>query len=223
MPGSRHRIPDDSPHATSSVPGKVLTARNSSTVKLKSYYGRNAGNLAARGSRTAPKSEYNLLMATSEPRPLLPREKRARWRQVARIARRLGFMGRVEYRHVYSQTGGAQYGRGSSQEQDLLTIYAEAFERDADPDDFTLEAMIAHEFGHQILVRHPRIAKRVAGISPASEEILASLLGAMHCHADADRDTLIAKATAELLERGQSPEAANRQLQELWDLLRALL
>ena len=83
--------------------------------------------------------------------------------------------------------------------------------------------MIAHERGHQILARHPRIAKRVAGVSEASEEILASLLGAMISSNDRDRATLLAKATAELLDRGQSVEKTNRQLQELWDLLEALL
>ncbi|MCI0638122.1 MAG: hypothetical protein L0Y70_03550 [Gemmataceae bacterium] len=66
---------------------------------------------------------------------------------------------------MYSQTGGAQYGRGNKPEDDLLTIYAEAFERDADPEEFSLEGMIAHECGHQILARHPRIAKRVIGVS----------------------------------------------------------
>jgi hypothetical protein len=162
-------------------------------------------------------------MPTREPRPLPPGEQRTRRRRAARVARKLGFVGRVEYRHVYSQTGGAQYGRGSGQDADLLTVYAEAFERDADPEDFSLEAMIAHECGHQLLARHPRIAKRVAGISEASEEILASLLGAMICEADTDRVTLYAKATAALLDRGQSAEAASRQLQELWDLLGALL
>jgi hypothetical protein len=162
-------------------------------------------------------------MATPEPRPLTAAERRARRRRVARLARGLGFVGHIEYRHVYSQTGGAQYGRGSAAEEDLLTVYAEAFERDADPEDFSLAAMIAHECGHQILARHPRIAKRVAGVSEASEEILASLLGAMICRDDTDRITLLAKATAELLDRGQSAEAANRQLQELWDLLEALL
>ena len=105
----------------------------------------------------------------------------------------------------------------------MLTVYAEAFERDADPEDFSLEAMIAHEGGHQILARHPRIAKRVAGISDASEEILASLLGAMISNNNTDRDTLYAKATAELLDRGQSAQKASRQIQELWDLLEALL
>jgi hypothetical protein len=70
--------------------------------------------------------------------------------------------------------------------------------------------MIAHERGHQLLARHPRVAHRVAGISEASEEILASLLGAMICGDDTDRATLLAKATAELLDHGQSLEAASR-------------
>jgi hypothetical protein len=162
-------------------------------------------------------------MAIPSPGALPPAERRARGTRAARVARQLGFVGTVEYRHVYSQTGGAQYGRGSTAEDDLLTVYAEAFERDADPEDFSLEAIIAHECGHQLLARHPRIAKRVAGISEASEEILASLLGAMICEADADRVALFAKATAELLDHGQSAESANRQLQQLWDLLGALL
>ena len=83
--------------------------------------------------------------------------------------------------------------------------------------------MIAYECGHQILDRHPRIAKHIAGLSETSEEILASLLGAMICNVDAERVTLYAKATAELLDRGQSIEATTRQLRELWDLLEALL
>src|SRR5438094_1330952 len=83
--------------------------------------------------------------------------------------------------------GGAQYGRGSTAEEDLLTVYAEAFQRDADPEDFSLEAILAHERGHQLLARHPRIARRVAvgRISAESEEILASLLEAMLCPAAA--------------------------------------
>jgi hypothetical protein len=163
-------------------------------------------------------------MATSSPHPLTDAERRARRNRAARIARELGFGGGVEYRHVYSQTGGAQYGRGSTEEEDLLTVYAEAFVRDADPEDFSLEAILAHERGHQMLARHPRIAKRVAGrISPASEEILASLLGAMICPSETDRDALVAKATVELLNHGEALEVATRRLQELWDLLEALL
>jgi len=171
------------------------------------------------------KGSYNRFMARLSPRPLNPAEQRARRNYVARLARDLGFVGRVEYRHVYSQTGGAQYGRGTSADDDLLTVYAEAFERDADPEDFSLEAILAHERGHQLVARHPRIAKRVAAahISAGSEEILASLLGAMHCAAEADRDALVAKATVELLNQGEDLEVSTRRLQELWNLLEALL
>lgn len=49
------------------------------------------------------------------------------------------------------------------------------------------------------------------------------LLGAMICDTDTDRIALFAKATAELLDRGQSIEAGTRQLRELWNLLEALL
>jgi hypothetical protein len=162
-------------------------------------------------------------MAKRYPRPISAAQYLAREQRAQSVAKAVGFVGSVEYRHVYSQTGGAQYGRGSSERVDLLTIYAEAFERDADPEDFSLEAIVAHERGHQILARHPRIAKRVAGLSLASEEILASLLGALICHDDSDRLALAAKATAELLDRGQSAESASRQIQELRDLLGALL
>jgi len=37
---------------------------------------------------------------------------------------------------MWSGTGGAQYSMGSSQEADALLVFAEAFERDADPEDF---------------------------------------------------------------------------------------
>jgi hypothetical protein len=74
------------------------------------------------------------------------------------------------------------------------------------------------------LARHPRISQRVKGrISAASEEILASLLGAMIGAVEADRDALMAKATVELLDHGETVEVAIRRLQELWDLLGELL
>src|SRR6266852_8123920 len=114
------------------------------------------------------------------PQPISPAERRALQRRVAQIARRLGFVGRVEYRHVYSKAGGAQYGLAASAEHDLLLVYAEAFERDAASDDFSLEAILAHERAHQLMARHPRLAPRIAGrISLGSEEILASILGAI--------------------------------------------
>jgi hypothetical protein len=45
----------------------------------------------------------------------------------------------------------------------------------------------------------------------------------MICTDDGDRLALLAKAAAELLERGHKPANVSRQLQELRDLLGALL
>ena len=109
-----------------------------------------------------------------QPDPISAVELESRLRRVMSISVDLGFVGTVEYRHVYSKSGGAQYGLGRTAEQDLLTVYAEAFDKDADPEDFSLTAILAHERGHQILVRHARIAKRVSGrLSGAGEEITA--------------------------------------------------
>jgi hypothetical protein len=163
-------------------------------------------------------------MPKPSPRPLTPAEQRGRRNRVARLAQELGFVGRVEYRHVYSQSGGAQYGQGTTAASDLLIVYAEVFERDADPDDFSLAAIVAHERGHQLLARHPRLVNRVRGqVSAAGEEILASLLGAMISADVEDRRTLVSKAAAELLAYGVAPERAERQIQEFWHLLGELL
>jgi hypothetical protein len=125
---------------------------------------------------------------------------------------------------LYSRAGGAQYGLARLAEQDRLLVFAEAFERDADPEEFSLTAILAHERGHQILARHPRIAKRVAGrVGDVGEEILASLLGSMICREQADRDALVEKAAAELVARGVSVADAVSKLQELRDIFEALL
>src|SRR5437899_1752954 len=100
-------------------------------------------------------------MPMRQPLPLTAAELRSRRNRASRIARVIGFAGRVE--HVYSQTGGAQFGLAASPEQDLLTVYAEAFDRGANADDFSLEARIAHERGHQLLRRHPRLGPWVTG------------------------------------------------------------
>jgi hypothetical protein len=131
----------------------------------------------------------------------------------------VAFVGRVEYRHVYSQSGGAQYARGVGEAGDVLTVYAEAFDRDANPDDFSLAAIVAHERGHQLLARHPRLARRFAGSTLAAEEVLASLLGALVLGPGNDRDTLVAKATVEVLSSGRVPVAAVRLIGDLWDVL----
>jgi hypothetical protein len=163
-------------------------------------------------------------MPQRHPRQISPSERRARQRRVADIARRLGFVGRVEYRHVYSLAGGAQYGLAAAPEQDLLIIYAEAFERDADPDEFSLEAIIAHERGHQILARNPRLTRNLpAGWSDASEEIAASLLASLLVTGEEDREDLVLKALFEAEKQGLERDRAVALIIELRALLERVL
>ncbi len=124
---------------------------------------------------------------------------------------------------MVSQSGGAQYGRGAAAGSDLLTVYAEAFDRDADPDDFSLTTIIAHERGHQLLARHPRLSVLLASASAAAEEVLASLLGALVLQPGPDRDMLLDKAAFELLSRGAAAATAERVIANLWDQLERLL
>jgi hypothetical protein len=112
-------------------------------------------------------------MAARSPDPISPDESRRRRGRVLRLARSVGFVGRVEYRHVYRQSGGAQYGRGAG--GDVLITHAEAFERDADPEDFSLLSIVAHERGHQTVARHARLSPLLVGVSPAAEEVLGSV------------------------------------------------
>ena len=65
-------------------------------------------------------------MPTPGPPSISSEEHDARLRRIRRIAKRFGFVGRVEYRHVFSGSGGAQFGLGSDAERDLLVVYAEA-------------------------------------------------------------------------------------------------
>ena len=102
-------------------------------------------------------------------------------------------------------------------------MYAEAFDRDADADDFSLAAIIAHERGHQLLARHPRLSLSLASASPAAEEILASLLGALVLEPGPDRDTLLDKAAFDVVNRGATAVTAQRVITNLWDQLRRLL
>jgi len=163
-------------------------------------------------------------MARHQPGPISADERRARLRRAAEVARRLGFKGRVEYRHVFSTAGGAQYGVGPSPATDLLIVYADAFQRDADPDDFSLEAIIAHERGHQFVCRHRRLQRLLSGRhSTASEEILASVVGSLLVEADADREALALKAMADAVQCGMAVEEAARLVGQLRSCLESLL
>jgi|SRR5579884_1858748 len=122
-------------------------------------------------------------MHDKPPRAISTQQQIARRARVEAIARELGFVGAVEYRHVSTASGGAQYGMASTEVEDLLVVYPIAFERDSDPDDFSLEAIIAHERGHQLVCRHKRLRRNMPDpMSEATEEVLASLVGAVICH-----------------------------------------
>ncbi len=82
------------------------------------------------------------------PSPITLSEERSRLRRVVKIARGFGFVGKVDYQHVRTLSGGAQFGLGTKIEDDMLVVSARAFERDADLAEFSLEAIIAHECGH---------------------------------------------------------------------------
>ena len=159
-----------------------------------------------------------------EPKPITRAEQEARGKRFIEIGRTLGFVGSMEYRHVYSRSGGGQYCIGPSHDKDVLLLYAEAFERDADPDDFSLEAIIAHECGHQLIQRHGRLKQYVAKTpSLIAEEILASLIGSLITEDVSDRQLLFAKAVAELLKSGVPAVAGVRLATDLRAHLRRIL
>jgi hypothetical protein len=163
-------------------------------------------------------------MAQPRPRPISAAERLARERRASQVARRLGFEGCVEYRHVYSQAGGAQYGLAVAPEQDLLIVYAEAFERDADPDDFSLEAIVAHERGHQLLARHQRLTRNLPRAwSGITEEIVASLLGSLLVEKEKDQQDLLLKALSEADKQRLEPDRATLLIMELRALLEKIL
>ncbi len=163
-------------------------------------------------------------MPRKQPKPITASVLATRKRRVTRIARQYGFVGMIEYRHVYSHSGGAQYGLAVVEAEDLLTVYAEAFERDSNPNDFSLEAIIAHERGHQLFARHPRLVRSLPSFwSEGTEEIVASLLGSLLVSDDVDRETLIYKATFDAVMRGVESDQATVLAARLRELLEKLL
>jgi hypothetical protein len=133
-------------------------------------------------------------------------------------------VGRTEYRHVHSQSGGAQYCIGPSANDDLLVLYAEAFERDADPEDFRLEALIAHECGHQRLIRNSNLRTILAKFPGEQfEETLASLVGSLLLSESETSQTLVWKATAELGQLGMTAASTVQYIERLRHLLRHYL
>ena len=57
--------------------------------------------------------------------------------------------------------------------EDVLAVYA-------DPRDFSLTAIVAHECGHQVAVRNSTLNRWLQGeLTLVSEEVLASIIGSL--------------------------------------------
>ncbi len=137
------------------------------------------------------------------PEPISPAELDARLERALAIAQELGFVGEVQYRHANSNSGGASYCLAPIIEQDMLIVYAAAFSRDAAGDDFSLEAIIAHERGHQLLHRDVQLLRvRPNEMSESTEEVLASLVGSLIVQDARDGEMLEMKTIFELMNRG---------------------
>lgn len=163
-------------------------------------------------------------MMENQPPPLSRFQQQERLRRIVRIARSLGFVGRVEYHHLYSNSGGAQFVPGSSQEEDVLRVFVEAFVRDANPEDFSLEAILAHERGHQILLRNHRLQRLIwFTMSKSTEEFLASLIGSILVSQSTDQDSLLKKAVYEMDKHGLEPEKSKIRAQVLRSYLEKIL
>jgi hypothetical protein len=167
---------------------------------------------------------YRGAIVKDQPSPISAQEMEARLQRIMAISVDLGFVGGMEYRHVYSRSGGAQYGIGPSADDDIMVLYAEAFERDADPEDYNLDALIAHECGHQKLHRDPKMKAVFARFpGPALEEVLASLIGSLLLYKGESANTLLMKAIAELSGMGLPDDDAVHFAEQMQRILEDLL
>lgn len=109
-------------------------------------------------------------------------------------------------------------------DSDLIVVYGEAFVRDADADDFSLEAIIAHEIGHQVVCRNAQLRHLLAGKNaPVTEEILASLVGSLLIKTDKNAQALVLKALDEATQCGIPFADATRLVVELRRLVEGIL
>lgn len=163
-------------------------------------------------------------MPPERPPPISRSEQYRREGLIRKMASKLGFHGQVEYRHIVSQSGGAQFGLGPRIGSDRLTVYAEAFLRDVDPQDFSLNAILAHECGHQLVFRHPKLRRWLPGkISLISEEALASLIGSLLVSDVDDHNDLTMKAMCDVLNCGVEQARAQEVIIQMRSVLEAIL
>jgi hypothetical protein len=87
-----------------------------------------------------------------------------------------------------------------------------------------LEAILAHERGHQLLVRHPRLARLVPKpMSLTTEEILSSLLGSLLVEHPKDKQDMMMKALAEAAQTGRDVNQLEAELEEIRTMMEKIL
>lgn len=163
-------------------------------------------------------------MSSDQPPAITLTERARRIDLVRHSAAKLGFRGRVEYWHRYGSEGPAQVRLGANITQDVLRVFSQVFERENDPQQFSLEAIVAHECGHQVFHRH-RLLHRWFGsrVSLSHEEIIASLIAALLVASRTDKDALLDKAFSDALETGISGPEATSMINGLRAVLELLL
>lgn len=148
-------------------------------------------------------------MSSHQPSAITFTERARRIDLVRQLAAKVGFCGRVEYRHRYDSSGPAQIRLGAKIGDDVMLVFAEAFDWKEDSRHFSLEAVLAHECGHQVFHHHPMLRRLFArDLSIHLEEIAASIIGALLVTNVADHDALLDKAVGEALQGCSDPADA---------------
>lgn len=113
---------------------------------------------------------------------------------------------------------------GATVERDLLVVYPVAFRRDSALDDFSLEAIIAHERGHQLICQYARLRRAAPKeLSQTTEEVLAALVGSVIIDDASASEDLVLQALFLLTERGMHPEEASGRVQNVLKYLETVL
>lgn len=163
-------------------------------------------------------------MTHNPPKPITLTERARRIDLVRQLAKKLRFCGRVEYHHRFSSAGPAQIRFGSKIVDDVMRVFAQAFDWSEDSQHFSPEAIMAHECGHQVFHRHRHLRRWFGSdISESHEEIVASLIGSLLVTSAADNDALRDKALGDALEAGTNPVDVTAMINGLRKFLEFML
>ena len=91
-------------------------------------------------------------------------------------------------------------------------------------EDFSLNAILAHECGHQLVFRHPKLSRWLQGkVTPLSEEALASLIGSLLVSDVDDHNNLTMKSICDVVNCGVETSRAHKLILSVRSVLEAIL